>query len=374
MIPLPTLLSHTLVAWTIELDNEFELRMPHCTTASLKRGEPLQGPWLVSFAMYVHCMRHVTGAGISQAELERRARVLGPVLGLTRWGYLTVTQAPREGKRKADPRAATVRPTAAGLAAQNYWRPLPDEIDARWEERLGPEPLKALRDALVRVVAHTDPVLPDFLPVLHYGAGLLNLLPGDEQVPARHQPPQPLVPEPRPDPTTLPFYSLLSRALLAFAREYEREAELSLALGANLVRVLDDSGVPVAALPRMVGVSKEAISNSLTLQKRGYLVVEKVPGGRAKQARLTATGLAAQQQHHALVSEIESRWVKRFGTSVEDLRSALEAIVVSTDLADSPLAASYGPPPGTWRADMKTPVTLPHYPLVLHRGGYPDGA
>jgi hypothetical protein len=27
-----------------------------------------------------------------------------------------------------------------------------------------------------------------------------------------------------------------------------------------------------------------------------------------------------------------------------------------------------------WRASVPNPETLPHYPMVLHRGGYPDGS
>lgn len=78
------MLSHTLVAWTIEVDNAFEARMTHRTTAMRQRGEALRGPWLVSFAMYVHCIRHLTGEGVTLGELEGRARVLGPVSGLER--------------------------------------------------------------------------------------------------------------------------------------------------------------------------------------------------------------------------------------------------------------------------------------------------
>jgi methyltransferase (TIGR00027 family) len=32
------------------------------------------------------------------------------------------------------------------------------------------------------------------------------------------------------------------------------------------------------------------------------------------------------------------------------------------------------PYPDNWRASVRRPVTLPHYPMVLHRGGYPDGS
>jgi hypothetical protein len=27
-----------------------------------------------------------------------------------------------------------------------------------------------------------------------------------------------------------------------------------------------------------------------------------------------------------------------------------------------------------WRARVPAPAALPHYPMTLHRGGYPDGS
>jgi hypothetical protein len=32
------------------------------------------------------------------------------------------------------------------------------------------------------------------------------------------------------------------------------------------------------------------------------------------------------------------------------------------------------PHPGGWRESVRKPDTLPHHPMVLHRGGYPDGS
>jgi hypothetical protein len=32
------------------------------------------------------------------------------------------------------------------------------------------------------------------------------------------------------------------------------------------------------------------------------------------------------------------------------------------------------PYPDNWRASVRAPRTLPYYPMVLHRGGYPDGS
>jgi hypothetical protein len=38
------------------------------------------------------------------------------------------------------------------------------------------------------------------------------------------------------------------------------------------------------------------------------------------------------------------------------------------------LFAGIEPPDAGWRASVRKPVTLPQYPMVLYRGGYPDGS
>jgi hypothetical protein len=376
MIPLPTMLSHALVAWTTEVDNAFELRMPHRTTAMRRRGDVLHGPWLVSFPMYVHCVRHLTEGGLTVGELKACARVGRPVSGLDRWGYLVVSDATRKSSRMADSHDAIVRPTAAGLQAQAVWASLPDDIDARWNDRHGELTLSRLREALGAVVAAIDAQWPDYLPGVRGSGDLLHHVRSAESLPDRRQPSHPYRAVPPPDPTELPLYALLSKVLLAFALEYEHDAELSILLAANLVRVLDGVGVPIADLPRLVGASKEAIALSLTVATRGDLVaVEKTPGKRNRQAWLTPRGVVARERHLDLTSDIESRWAQRFGADVlRTMRSSLEAIVVSSNLCDSPLAPAYGPPPGTWRADSPTPERLPHYPLLVRGGGFPDGA
>ena len=354
-IPLPTLLSHVLVAWTIEVDNAFEARAAHRTTAMRRRGEVLRGPWLVSFPLYIHCIRHLTADGLPLDELVERARVPRPVSGLDRWGYLTVGEAPR----------AVVRLTPAGLAAQAVWSALPDEVDARWDRRHGEATMSGLREALRAVEAGLDRELPDHLPGVRGSADLRLRLPHVER---------PSAPERTPPPA--PLYALLTKVLLAFSLEYEREAAWSIALAANVLRVLDDVGVPVAGLHRHAGVSKEAMALSLTVATRDDLVaVEKPPGRRTRQARLTPHGVVARRRHLDLIGDVEHRWAERVGgAAIGRLRSSLEAIVVTTDLAASPLAEAYGPLPGTWRADVPVPATLPHHPMVVRGGGYPDGA
>jgi hypothetical protein len=53
------------------------------------------------------------------------------------------------------------------------------------------------------------------------------------------------------------------------------------------------------------------------------------------------------------------------------LRAALEPLAAGQP---SPLFGGLEPYPDNWRASIRRPGTLPHFPMVLHRGGYPDGS
>ena len=63
----------------------------------------------------------------------------------------------------------------------------------------------------------------------------------------------------------------------------------------------------------------------------------------------------------------EANWRARFG---DELGAALDAIVGDESL----LREGMRPYPDGWRASVRAPAMLPHYPMVLHRGGYPDGS
>src|SRR5450631_1484032 len=93
-LPLPTLLSHVLVAFTIEFDNEAERQIRHRTT---KRGlskdrsskhdstaDMRHAPWLVSRVMWSNCMQFVGGGG-RRFPSPRHCRILPMVLH--RGGY-----------------------------------------------------------------------------------------------------------------------------------------------------------------------------------------------------------------------------------------------------------------------------------------------
>src|SRR5206468_12035285 len=190
----------------------------------------------------------------------------------------------------------------AGLRARETWGPLPALIEQRWHERFGADQLGRLRDRLISVVSRLDPGLPDCLPIL--GAALLSQGP-DAGLPAR---PGGTAPE------ALPLPALLSRVLLCFALEYEREAGLSLAVAANVLRVLGTEGTRLRDLPALTGTSKESVRWALGILTRGDLAAEDPDptASRGKVARLTPRGLDAQRLYHELTGEIERRWDDRF--------------------------------------------------------------
>ena len=368
-LPLPTLLSQTLVAFTIEFDNEFERQTPHRTT---NHGSSW-GPWLASMAMYLTCMKFVGDDGVTVSGLERLARTTTNLHGMQRWGYVVVDGGP-DGKRSQSPnrrpvarpgRDWIVRPTLKGKMAREVWGPLFGVIEERWQARFGRDEIERLREELSALLSQMDVELPECLPILGYG--LFSKGPALDR--GRRVELGPGLPTPLP--------VLLARVLLVFAIEFEGESEISLAIGANVLRVLDEEGVPVRDLPQLSGVSKEAISMAMgVLGKRGLVVIEADPtASREKVARLTAKGVEAQNAYRRLLGKIEERWRERFGEDkIRELRAALEVLVGEPGATMSPLFRGLEPYPDGWRASVRKPEVLPHYPLVLHRGGYPDGS
>ena len=363
-LPLSALLSAALVAFTIDADNEAERRLPHTTTNEGRSDGAQRGaPWLTSLVMWANCLRHVPADGITVAELRRRARTGTNLDGMRRWGY--VRYAPSSGDRGKRPGPdATVTLTAAGRQAQEVWQAVAEQTEARWRARFGPDAIDRLRAALADVVARLDPALPDCLPVLGYTLRSTvepepTAAPGDSIAP---------------DAADLPLWALLSRALLAFAVEYEREPGPSLAISATVLRVLTPDGVHSRDLPALAGISKEAVAMAVgRLAENGLATEGPDPaGGRLKVTRLTAAGTAAQAAYADRIAAIESGWRARLGQDrVAALRAALEPLAEGDP---PPLLAAIEPRDDNWRARVPPPRLLPHYPMTLHRAGYPDGA
>jgi len=357
MAPLSTLLSRVLVAFTIELDNEFERRLR----------DSGQTPRVTSFVMWENFLRFV-GDGIAVAELPDaagipKARTFSTLGGMERWGYVSVgsdagTRRDGFGSARGLRPDWVVRPTPAGRIAETIWRPLADEIEERWSKRFGAAAVDELRRCLEPIAGQPELPQPRYLPVV----GGANWRLADAVGGGR-----------RDTATLLPLSALLARTLLAYTLEFERESELALPLSANAVRVLDERGVAAHELPLRGGISKEAVAMATTfLAKHGYVLVEETT------IRLTATGREAQAHADTLHGEIGARWAARFGTRLGEV---LAGLLGRPDL----LALCLRPHPGGWRgskpylaqtdARLADPAgTLPHYPLVLHRGGWPDGS
>ncbi len=368
-LPLSALLSHALIAFIIEFDNEFERQMPHRTTNYGSTPGSHDSPWLVSMVMWSKFMRFIPEGGIPVRELQCLLPMSNKSLQtwLTRlgkwWGYLVVEPVTGARSQRIHP-DAVVRPTLAGRKAQAVWRPLTGTIEKRWQQRFGNEKIDQLRNSLWAVASKLDAGLPDSLPILGYG--LFSTGPGQEQ----HEPAAAATSE-----FALP--ALLSKVLLAFAIEFENESEVSLAIAANILRLVGERAVRVRDLPRLAAVSKEAVAMSLSfLQKRGYAVVEpESPGGRAKVCVLTPKGRRAYKAYLQLVWTIEERWQARLSNdSIYTLRQLLESLVGESTAQQSPLFRGLDPYPDGWRALIPKPEGLPHYPMVLHRGGFPDGS
>jgi DNA-binding MarR family transcriptional regulator len=353
-----------LVAFTIEFDNEFEHRVPNWTTSKGRQGAPADALWPISQALWANVMAYVPadGAGIGRDELHGLARTDKDALaGLQRWGYVEVEGAAEAG------RPAIVRSTAAGRRAQEAWRPLAAEIETRWRSRFGHDAVEAVRGSLRALAERFEVAWPDYLPITFPTQNAkVNL------------PPPSAVAGATGGAAEADLSALLSRVLLQFTYEFEAVSRLSLPIVANTLRVLDGTGVPVRDLPRLTGVSKEANSMAVGfLARRECLLVEPDPmTARGKQVRLTPKGQKALEAFGRRLSATEAQWVEGLGRDdVRALRQSLTRLVgADLTLLGSPLAEGLTPYPDGWRSSVRPPERLPHYPMVLHRGGYPDGS
>lgn len=404
-LPLTTLASQAFVAFTIEFDNEFEHRMPHRTTASgpSARGRGRvhgRGPWLVSRAMWSTCLRFVGPEGVRVGDLQRLARTRTNLDGLRRWGYITLTDDHGNPITGARPPRDTwlIRATDEGKRAQEIWAPLTATIEQRWRDRFGAQEIDRVVSALSALTSGAaSRNLPDCMPILGHGLWTRDRVLSEEDgggkgtgnrtgAGTRRTEVGPRAetgtdsPEPIADDASLP--ALLARFLLPITLAYEREASVSLAIAANILRVLDEEdGLQVRAIPQVSGLSKEAVAMALKYlgdRDRDLVSVNAdKDGGRWKVARLTDRGAHAKQGYPKLLTAIA-----RASSAHDDdegegtvgtLRQSLEQIV-GDGTKGAPIWECVEPYPDGWRASAHMPDTLPHFPVVLHRGGYPDGS
>ena len=119
----------------------------------------------------------------------------------------------------------------------------------------------------------------------------------------------------------LPLPALLSQALVAFTI-----SPVSLAICANVLRILDSRGVRVRDLPARSGVSKESIAMAMGILTKRDLVTARIDpaGGRWKVARLTPRGQEAQWAYTDGIATLERKSAERFGPeAIARLRTAL---------------------------------------------------
>jgi hypothetical protein len=343
---LVTGLSQAFVAFTIEADNEFESRMPH-TTAADRGNAAKTGPWLTSLTYWSNYLRQLPDEGCTARELARRAgdgasSIPIRLRELSRWGYLG------GHPRDADTGERLVTLTPGGLRARDTWDPIEPMITQRWEKRFGADTIASLSAGLMSLPVGDG--LPLGFPILAWDR-------------ARFVRPA--------DPIAPPGLStLLARAVLAMAIDFDVRSPLALATTQLLVPSLDEP-VAVRDLPLLSGVSKEAVSIEIgRLERGGFLTI--APSSKA--VALSPKGVAAAREAEDLRDELDAKW-----SALSDLPGAL------ADLLTPRLSEGLEPPAAGWRArppyraqtnaTLADPVeALPRFPMVSHRGGYPDGS
>jgi DNA-binding MarR family transcriptional regulator len=290
--PLHALLSQLFVAFTVELDGEFERKMGLA-------GHP--GARL-SLSLWTGLIRFLTEPPAAIRDLAIAAAlpktaVTNQLACLERWGVIAFAPGRREGwgSGRGLRGDSVPRLTPMGRAAVELWPPLIAEIEARWQRRFGEQRILRLMESLNRIA-------------------------------------------PAPD---LP--RAFSGALGKFQEEFERVSPVPLMYCANPLRVLSGEPVPESAIPRLTGCSPE--TSGIGWQIKPFIVVAPDPAARrGKVVWLSPRGHIVQQAYHRLTAEIEQRWERQY-----QLRDLLLAFFPK-------LAEGLTPPPGTARAGYQAPA------------------
>jgi hypothetical protein len=294
----------------------------------------------LSLVVWANLLRFVS-EGVTVRDLA--AHALAPEnhikfeLGcLERWGFVVLPPNPsgelRDGWGSGRGIRADwiVRLTSKGLTASEIWPPLFSEIEQRWETRFGKHEISRLRKTLQAVADKLDIELPDALP----GAWVETW-----EFPPRV----------KRGKASLSLPTLLSRLLLTFRIEFDRESPVPLVHAANTLRVLGEKPIRGAEIPRLTGGSPE--TSAIGWQIKPHVVIAPDPNAkRGKVVRLSARGLKAQQAYHRLIGEIEKRWEERFGK---------ETVVLLRELVQGlfeRLSEGLVAPTGTVRAGDQAPA------------------
>jgi DNA-binding MarR family transcriptional regulator len=153
-------------------------------------------------------------------------------------------------------------------------------------------------------------------------------------------------------PMELPLSALLSRALVAFAVEFEKKMPPqapSLAMWSNVLQFAAGEGTTMQELRARSGLSNAAMKSMVAcMERHGW--VQRTPQSESERIRLTARGFALLPRWAAAAAELERDWNARYGTDVALLRTALERLVANL------------------------PAGLANFPIPLpNRGAHPTG-
>jgi hypothetical protein len=348
--PLSALLSQVLVAYTVELDNYFELGMSRAGFPGAR----------LSLVVWTNLLRFIPENGISIRDLQ--TTLLGSEdrlrfqLGcLERWGFVyfrqdkngaaepqTRSEVKRDGwgSGRGIKQTWVVRLARRGRLAESIWPKVWLEVEERWKRRFGASFAK-IYDALQEIEQHRELELPLGLP-----SGV--------NVPWRWvYPPR----KSQKKEADIPLSALLSRVLLMFTIEFNQRSSVPIMICANTIRVLNENtGVRLGDMPRLTGCSPEASDVGWALKR--FVVVEGDPSGkRGKVAKLSPPGLKAQKAYYHLTSGIEKEWEGKFGTAkVRRLRSALETILALQKDGESVLGQGMVPPEAVIRDGSVAPA------------------
>lgn len=243
---------------------------------------------------------------------------------------------------------------------QEVWRPLAGVVERRWRERFGPGEVERLREILSAVDRRLSAALPDFLPILGYGCSAST---AGQRSTSRSRPRAAPGRRPR-SRHCWPGCCWPSRSTTSVNRVCRRRS------ARTCCGCWTMTPFGCGTCRRSPGCRRrQSARRRGYLEKNRLITLEPIPGpGRGRQVRLTGNGLAAQRLYRKLLGIIEDRWEARFGPAlVDSLRAALGALV-------GRLPTGLTPYPDGWRAAAGAPALLPRYPMVLHRGGFPDGS
>ena len=332
------------MAFAIEADN----------AAEAAGSEHVGRLFRISVAMWANGLRLIDDGGTTVDELRSRARAACNIGGLERWGWIAVGDVGTKrrdgyGSHRGVQGSTVLRPTRAGSYARRLWPRVVTRVEEQWQVRFGTELVGRLRDALAPLAGRMPWSPPEVNPSDGFYTHIFD------------------GPAAADDAEHTPLVALLGQALTALTLEHEKDAEVSLPIAADLLRVIDDRVSRMHDLPLLSGVSKEAVAMAVNYLLRDHLSEPRPERSIA----LTVTGLDALDGYRARAG----RWRNAA------LQHLLEEVVENREA----LAEGLVPPQGCWRGEKPylaqtqrlladPPGALPWHPMVLHRGGWPDGS